>query len=99
MHIDEGTDNNEGAEHIPQPEISGADRIVDTSSCKLCTKSVGHSVIPYGYRNTEGKPGEYEGKQQERHCSFAVVFCRYKVKVVRNTAEYYYTVYTKGNKG
>jgi len=71
--IDEGSDDNEGAEDVPQPEGAGVEGVVDAAAGKLVADAVAQAVIPHKGSDAEGDYGEDKGHQAEVHGLLAIV--------------------------
>ena len=57
MQIHKRSNNNQTAQNIPKPEVSGAEAISDTTSAQFVTNTVGDSMISYNTRNAQSDGG------------------------------------------
>lgn len=73
VQINKGSDKDERADNIPQPEISSAEAVGDAASFQFVADSVGNSVIPNNTGNTKGQRNNDKYQQAEVHSLFAVV--------------------------
>lgn len=82
VSINERSDDDERAKHVPTPERTRAEFIAYTATGKFVSHTFAESVIPDYCADTKGQRRDDEDKKYVVHCLFTVVIRSNRVDVV-----------------
>lgn len=84
VQVDKGSNNDQAAQNIPEPEVGRAEAVCNTASDQLIADTVGNFVIPNDGADAKGDGGNDKQQQAEMHGLFAVISGSDNVNVVGN---------------
>lgn len=97
VDVDQGANHDQGTQHIPEPEGTGIEAVVDSPALQLIADPVADPMVPHNGGDSQGKPGENKDQQAIMHGFLAIIAAGCRVDIRADAGHDHNGINAKGD--